>query len=234
MPLSLDTRGVGDVTVIKCAGRIVAGAETESLRVHITGMLRDRRDFVLHLGEVVFIDSSGLGTIVRLLTSTRQSHGDLKLCNVPEIIGKILKTTNLVRLFDTHASEESAISAFYRRSTTAEQPKPSGPAVLCIDQNNDVLAYLRELLRRGGYDAHTSGNLHDSLILMRVIRPVLLLVGPTLGASPATQQAFTAACANVPVLELGNEFSTLDAGDAATQLLQNIQARLHPNAGLAS
>jgi anti-anti-sigma factor len=53
--------------------------------------LRDRRAIVLHLGEVGFIDSSGLGTIVRSLTSTRQVHGDLKLCNVPEHVRKVLE-----------------------------------------------------------------------------------------------------------------------------------------------
>jgi len=234
MPLSLDTRGVGSVTVVKCAGRIVSGQETESLRLHISGMLRDRKDFVLHLGDVAFIDSSGLGTMVRLLTSTRQSHGDLKLCNVPETIDKILKVTNLTRLFDTHASEESAISAFYRRKGAAEQPAPSGPVVLCVEQNNDVLAYLREVLGRGGYEVHTSNSLRDSLILMRVTRPALVLVGPSLGASPAARQAFDAACANVTVMELGNGFSTLEAGDAGVQLLTNIQARLGAKAEFAS
>lgn len=226
MPLSLNSRGVGRVTVVRCSGRIVAGNETESLRVHVTGMMRDRRDFVLHLGEVVFIDSSGLGTMVRLLTSTRQSHGDLKLCNVPQAIDKLLRLTSLDRLFDAHESEENAISAFYRRNAAPEPVAATGPAVVCVDQNGDVLAYLRELLRRGGYDVHTSSSLPDSLILIRVTRPVLLLVGPNLTASPGTHQAFDAACARLPVVELGKEFSTLDAGEAASRLLENIKTRL--------
>src|SRR5580698_2871739 len=162
MPLSLNTRRVGRVTIIQCGGRIVAGDETESLRVHISGMMRDRKDFILHLGEVNFIDSSGLGTMVRLLTSTRQSHGDMKLCNVPPAIDKVLRMTSLTRLFETHESEESAISAFYRRSTAPEPTAGQGPPVVCVDQNGDVLAYLRELLRPGGYDVHTSSSLPDA------------------------------------------------------------------------
>jgi hypothetical protein len=47
-------------------------------------------------------------------------------------------------------------------------------------------------------------------------------------------QAFHAVCATLPVVELGNEFSTLDAGRAASDLLENLQARLHPQGGLAS
>ena len=67
MLLSLDTREVGRVTVVRCKGRMVA-SESESLRAHIAWLLRDRRSIVLDLGEVGFVDSSGLGTMVRALT----------------------------------------------------------------------------------------------------------------------------------------------------------------------
>src|SRR5881296_3147222 len=65
LPLSLKTRAV-DVTIVQCSGRIVAGPEAESLREHVCGTLQDHRDIILHLGEVAFIDSSGLGMLVRL------------------------------------------------------------------------------------------------------------------------------------------------------------------------
>ncbi|MGA8151623.1 MAG: anti-sigma factor antagonist [Terriglobales bacterium] len=226
MSLSLDTRGVGKVTIVRCNGRIVAGTENEALRAHISGMMRDRKNFVLHLGDVALIDSTGLGTMVRLLTSTRQTRGDLKLCNVPQNIDKVLKITNLTKLFETHDSEESAISAFYHRGPAMEQAASPGRPVICIHPNNDVLAYLRELLHRGGYEVHTSTSLRDSMILIRVTRPDLILMGPGLTGSPAAQQAFDAARANIMVIELGPEFSTLEAGEAATQLLENIQTRL--------
>jgi len=227
MPLSLDTRGVGKVTIIRCNGRIVAGLENEALRTHISGLLRDRRNFVLHLGDVVLIDSTGLGTMVRLLTSTRQTRGDLKLCNVPQNIDKVLKITNLTKLFETHDCEESAISAFYQRSAAAEPATSPGRPIICIHPNNDVLAYLRELLRRGGYDVHTSSSLRDSMILIRVARPDLILLGPGLTASSSAQQAFDTARATINVLELGPEFSTLEAGEAAAHLLESIQSRLN-------
>jgi len=234
MLLSLDTRGVGRVTVVRCSGRIIAGNETESLRAHISGLLLERKEFVLDLADVAFIDSSGLGTMVRLLTTTRQQRGDLKLCNVPQLIHKTLKVTNLTSLFDTHESEESAIAAFYQRKTGPDPSAKSGPPILCVDQNGDVLAYLRALLRSGGYEVHSSSSLRDSLILLRVARPVLLLLGPNLVSTPATREAFAGACATVPVIELGNEFSTLDAGEAASQLLTSIEARLHSKPALDS
>src|SRR5579864_101017 len=129
MRLSLETREVGRVTIVRCNGRIVAGSESESLRSHVTWLLRDRRAIVLHLGEVGFIDSSGLGTIVRSLTSTRQVHGDLKLCNVPEHVRKVLELSQLTKLFDAHESEENAVAAFYLRGGRAETPVRTGRSV---------------------------------------------------------------------------------------------------------
>jgi anti-sigma B factor antagonist len=221
--LSLDTRDVGRVTIVHCNGRIVAGGESESLRAHVAWLLRDRRSIVLHLGEVGFIDSSGLGTIVRTLTSTRQVHGDLKLCNVPEHVNKILELSHLAKLFDTHESEEKAVASFYGPRAHAEAPAPSGRSVLCLESNADVLAYLRELLRREGYDVHTSSHLRDAMILMRITHFDLLLVGPDIGAAPATRQAFESACAKLPIIELGSEFSTRDAGEAGAGLLEKIR-----------
>jgi len=63
VPLSLNTRAVGEVTIIQCRGRIVPGGEAESLREHVCGLFQDHRNIVLHLSEVVFIDSSGMGTV---------------------------------------------------------------------------------------------------------------------------------------------------------------------------
>ena len=227
MHLSLETREVGQVTIVRCNGRIVSGDESESLRTHVAWLLRDRKAIVLHLGEVVFVDSSGLGTIVRSLTSVRQKGGDLKLCNVPEHTRKVLGMTNLSTLFDTHESEESAVSAFYRRAATPVQTTRSGVSLLCVDRSPDVLAYLRELLQRAGYDVHTSNSLADSLILMRATRFRLLLLGPELTASSLTQQNFQQACTRTTVLQLGNEFSGLEAGEAAAELLRRIAACLN-------
>ncbi len=211
-----------------CNGRIVAGSESESLRAHVAWLLRDRRSIVLHLGEVGFIDSSGLGTIVRTLTSTRQAHGDLKLCNVPEHVRKVLELSHLAKLFDTHESEEGAVAAFYRPSARVESPVLTGRSILCLDRNADVLAYLRELLRRAGYDVHTSSHLGDALLLMRVTRFDLVLTGPEMSASPTAPQAFRTACASLPIIELGNDFSTLDAGEAGSTLLEMIAAHFKP------
>ena len=229
MRLSLNIREVGEVTVIRCSGRIVAGPEAESLRNNITKLTEDRRDIVLHLGEVVFVDSSGLGMLVRLLTSARRANGDLKLCNVAPDVHRILKLTNLLMLFDTHESEEDAVSAFYQRKTNVRAVQCEGPAVLCIDESADVLVYLRELLRSAGYRVLTNSNLPDTLILIRATRPGLIVVGPSLRGSAASRRAFESTCTTAPVVELGDEFSSLDAGNVASELLEKIRVRLDPS-----
>jgi anti-sigma B factor antagonist len=226
LPLTIDRRTVGKVAVIRCNGRITAGDEAESLRVCVCGMFANHKDFILHLEDVGFIDSSGLGTVVRLLTSARRLHGDLKLCNVPPALEKVLRITNLTSLFQIYESEENAISAFYSQSKGSDIVASVGVALVCVDKNADLLTYLKELLRRAGYDVHTTCSLSDSLILIQVTRPRLVLVGPSLTGSSATRQAITTAFPNVAVIELGCDFSKVDAGEAASRLLQEIQLRL--------
>jgi len=226
MRLSLDTRDIGRVTIVQCSGRIVAGGESESLREHIAWLLRDRRAIVLHLGAVAFVDSSGLGTMVRTLTSTRQVHGDLKLCNVPEHLRKVLELSHLAKLFETHESEENAVAAFYQPRSRSETPVPLGQSVLCVASDADLLAYLRELLRRAGYDVHTTSHVRDAMILMRITRFDFVVLSNDIKASPAALQAFQSACAGIDVIELESDFSTREAGEAGAELLGKIETLL--------
>jgi anti-sigma B factor antagonist len=225
--LSLDTREVGRVTIVRCQGRIVAGKESESLRSHIDGLLQERRSILLHLGDVGFVDSSGLGTMVRAHASTRQVRGDLKLCNVPDHLRKVLEMTRLTSVFDLHESEEKALAAFYQPVASTAPATSRGPSLLCLDSNIDVLAYLREFLRRAGYEVQTTDRISDAMLLLRVTKIDLLLVGPDKIASPTSPQAFQNACAKIPVVELGSDFSTRHAGEAGAALLEMIDQRLN-------
>jgi hypothetical protein len=134
----------------------------------------------------------------------------------------------LATVFDMHESEENAVSAFYFPTVRAEPPVPTGRSVLCLTYNGDVLACLRELLRGAAYDVHTSSRLGDARILMRVMHFDLLLLGPDVIASPATQDAIHTFKAGLPVIELGSEFSTRDAGEACAELLKRVEGRLKP------
>ena len=225
LALTLSSRSVGDVVVVRCAGRIVGGPEVENLRTCVKGLDSDLKQVILHLGEVTFIDSSGLGMIVRLLGGLRARDGDLQLCEVPEGVSKVLKLTNLHTLFDMHSTETEAISALYRRTKSTAVPR-SEVRVLCVDPSADILAYLREVLRRAGYHALTANNVYDALILLRAAPPKLLVLGPTMQMNRRgyTADTFRTAAAGAPVVELGVDFSIKDAGEAATQLIARVRA----------
>jgi anti-anti-sigma factor len=67
MPLRLEGRSVGDVLIVQCSGRIVTGPELYALHAHIGDAFANYVDVVVQLDEVPFIDSSGLGALVRLM-----------------------------------------------------------------------------------------------------------------------------------------------------------------------
>jgi anti-sigma B factor antagonist len=230
MDLSLETREVGYVMIVRCGGRIVAGKESELLGSHIACLLRDRRAIVLNLGEVAFIDSSGLGAIVRGLNSVRQARGDLKLCNVTQHVAKVLELSRLAKLFEIYECEEKAVAAFYGPEPHIHTPTRTGPRILCVQRAGDVLSYLRELLLGATYDVQTSSQLGDALMLLRVTRFDLLVLGP--GVPTSARQSIQAAASSLPLVNLGGEFSTLDAGEAATNLLRDIESHLKPRAGV--
>jgi anti-anti-sigma factor len=225
-----EIRRIGDVVLIACSGRIVAGDQSDSLRDQIKSLLPASRDFVLHLGDVTFVDSSGLGILVRLLASARAAGGEIKLCNVPPAIHHTLKITNLITLFDAHETELEAISAFYRRTTSSTRVTPSEVQILCVDRSADVLAYLRELLLRAGYNPLTNNNIPDSLILLKAARPKLVILGPNPPSDHAGQiwEKFRKAALGFPIVELGNDFSSSEAGQAGAQLLGTVRALLSP------
>ena len=91
MPLSFQSRSVGDITVVTCEGRIIEGAESAALRQHMNDLVPNAPWIVLHLGHVDFIDSTGVGLLVRILTRT--GHGNLKLCSVSARIADMLWIT---------------------------------------------------------------------------------------------------------------------------------------------
>jgi anti-sigma B factor antagonist len=227
MALQIETRHVGKVTVISCAGRIVAGQESDALHEHVCRLLPAERHILLDLAEVNFIDSSGLGMLVRLLAATRSARGDLKLCNPSKHVAHTLNMTNLNRLLETHASDAEAVSAFYQHSLSIEGARRSGKTVVCVEPSPDVLAYVREVLRQAGYDPLTTANVSDARILIKAVRPDLVILGPNVLIKPGQKhEALSHVLHGIPMIELGSAFSTIDAGEAAQQVLEQVKTRM--------
>jgi len=230
MNLSLNSRRIGDVVVLKCSGRVIAGDEAQLLQNRFRALLDEGSDFVFNLGEVNFIDSSGMGTLVRLVSNARSKGGDIKVCALTDLARKTFQLTNLLTVFESYDSEEQAIAAFYGRKRAAKIGSEDGrPRVLCVDESVDVLAYLREILRGAGYKPLTSANMHDALILMRAAKVDLLVLG-TKFATDANQAVFAKVNASVPLIPLEHEFSRQDAAEAGQKIMEEIRSRLNPSA----
>jgi anti-sigma B factor antagonist len=229
MALQVEVRRVGEITVVKCSGRIVAGQESESLHANVEKLLPEHKHIVLELAGVNFIDSSGLGMLVRLLGATRGARAQLKLCNLCKEVSHTLKLTNLHGIFQTYESETDAISAFFVQSASAEGVFRTGRAVLCLDESADVLAYLRELLRQAGYDPLTTRNVSDARILLKAAKPALVILGPSVAAPGAEGGGFRQTLGAIPVVNLQTTFSTAEAGAAAQEVLEQVRSRITPS-----
>lgn len=229
MRLQIRSRMVGDVGIVNCNGRIVAGNEVQALHDHLQISLKETAVIVIHLGEVTFVDSSGLGMLVRLLTSARSRGGDLKLCAVPEMLVRTFRMTNLHAVFESYPSEEEAIAASYQRHNyqATDSAVPSR-TVLFFDESADVLAYVRELLRRAGYTVVTTRMLADAQVLLKATRPSLILLGPAVVKvrERNTQELFGQIAPKVPVCVLQEDFCSQDPGEAGLVLLDRVKQLL--------
>ena len=227
MPLQVDVRRLGEVTLLKCKGRIIAGEESQTLQRHMTELMDSDRQFVLHLGEVTFVDSSGLGLLVRLAGVTRANRGDLKLCSVGREVAHTLTITNLKTILETHDSEVEAVAAFYERARQKDMGARPGAKLLCVDHSEDVLALLRELLRQAGYSPVTTSNLFDARILAKATKPALVVIGPSVTSDSA--QSIKNAIGSTPVIALESTFGNLEASEAAEQVLAAVKEKLASN-----
>ncbi len=96
--LTLAIERDGDTAVVKCHGRLVAGT-TEELYQEVKDLLPQTKMVVVDLAELTYVDSSGLGTLVRLHASARKLDCELKLLHLGKQLRNLLKLTNLLAVF---------------------------------------------------------------------------------------------------------------------------------------
>jgi len=113
MSMKVATRQVDGVTILDLSGRITLGEGSVTLRdtVH-DALAKGSKRIVLNLGEINYIDSSGIGELVSAFTSVKNAGGDLKLLNLTRKVHDLLQITTLYTVFDIWDNEVSAISAF--------------------------------------------------------------------------------------------------------------------------
>src|SRR3954465_5460871 len=111
--MKASTRQVDGITVVDLSGRITLGEGSVVLRDTVRDLLaKGDRKMLLNLGEVTYIDSSGIGELVSAFTTVRNQGGELKLLNLTKKVHDLLQITKLYTVFDVKDDEAAAISSF--------------------------------------------------------------------------------------------------------------------------
>jgi anti-sigma B factor antagonist len=113
MKITTSIRQVGGVTIVDISGRIELGEESAAVRDMVCDLLTEgHKQILLNLGDVHYIDSSGLGALVSSFTSVRKQGGELKLLNLTEKVTDLMQMTRLYTVFDVKNDEAEAVKSF--------------------------------------------------------------------------------------------------------------------------
>ena len=103
----------GDVTAIQLYGNVMGGPDATSLNEELHKLVgQGKKKVVVDLGDVKFMNSSGLGMLIRALTTMRNAGGDVKLARASEKIESLLMVTKLITVFDHYEKVDEAAVAF--------------------------------------------------------------------------------------------------------------------------
>jgi anti-sigma B factor antagonist len=225
MQLRLESRPVGDVLVMQCHGRIVAGNEVFTLHARVGDSIEKYGDVVLQLDEVEFVDSSGLGALVRLVQAARAKGGDLKLSGLPPRIRKVLEMTSLLAQFETYETIEEAITAAYLGSRYSRgKTGDARPRLLCVYPSTDVCTFLREVLCSAGYNAMTTTTANDAQILLKATKAKVVVFSAGIQAQrgKSLEKTLQEIDPDVSLVILDENFASQDPGEAAEKLLSDV------------
>ena len=113
MNLKLSNRQVDGITIVDCSGRITLGEGSVVLRDSVKDLLtKGQKKILLNLGDVNYIDSSGIGELVSAYTTVKNQGGELKLLNLTKKVHDLLQITKLYTVFDVRDDETTAVKSF--------------------------------------------------------------------------------------------------------------------------
>ena len=113
MNLKTSNRQVDGITIVDCSGRITLGEGSVVLRDSVKDLLsKGQKKILLNLGDVNYIDSSGIGELVSAYTTVKNQGGELKLLNLTKKVHDLLQITKLYTVFDVRDDETTAVKAF--------------------------------------------------------------------------------------------------------------------------
>ena len=113
MSIDVSTHQTDGIAVVGLRGRITLGEGTEALRDTVRDLLSQGQNrILLNLGEVNYIDSSGIGELVSAFTAAKRQGGEVKLLNLTKKVHDLLQITKLYTVFDVKDDEASAVASF--------------------------------------------------------------------------------------------------------------------------
>ena len=111
--MQIEERNVGDVVLLDLKGKVTLGEGDELLKDKVNSLVNQgHKKIVLNLADVPYIDSAGLGEVVRTYTTVSRQGGSLKLLNLTKRITDLLSITKLLTVFETFDSENEAVRSF--------------------------------------------------------------------------------------------------------------------------
>lgn len=185
MPLTLKSRFVGNVYVIRCAGSLVLGEEGKALGNLLEERTPEFSRYVLNLEGLTRLDSIGVGLLVRYADRFGRRGGGLRLAAPPAFVTRLLEMTTLTEVLPQYATEEEAIVSFLRQGSAQARQGKRGPRVLVFDPSADLCIFVRSVLTGHGFDVHSACLFYDARIWLEVDGTEYVLVGP--GAAELTQ-----------------------------------------------
>ena len=113
MSMEFRTRQLDDVTIVDLRGRITLGEGSVTVRETVHDLLsKGMKRILLNLGDVNYIDSSGIGELVSAFTAAKKQGGELKLLNLTKKVHDLLQITKLSTVFDVTDDETAAVRSF--------------------------------------------------------------------------------------------------------------------------
>lgn len=111
--LNISERQAGDVTILDLDGKVTIGEGSVALRTTIRRLLGEgKKNILLNLGSVGYVDSSGIGELVSSFTAVQKEGGKLKMLNLTQKIQDLLAITKLLTVFDVYENEGDALAGF--------------------------------------------------------------------------------------------------------------------------
>jgi anti-sigma B factor antagonist len=111
--MKLKTKEIKGITIIELNGNVIGGPDVSALNDYLHKLIaEDKKNVVIDLKTVNFINSSGLGMLIGGLTTLRHSGGDLKLARASKKVQHLLEVTKLLKVFDLHKNVNDAVASF--------------------------------------------------------------------------------------------------------------------------